>query len=31
MRKISFLDRVIEELDRYARYTKVPLNPSKKS
>lgn len=31
MRKLSFLDRVIEELDSYARFTKVPLNPSKKS
>lgn len=31
MRKLSFLDRVIEELDSYARFTKAPLNPSKKS
>ncbi|AJJ47202.1 2-polyprenyl-3-methyl-6-methoxy-1,4-benzoquinone monooxygenase [Francisella tularensis subsp. novicida] len=31
MRKLSFLDRVIEELDSYARFTSAPLNPSKKS
>lgn len=31
MRKLSFLDRVIEELDSYARFTKAPLNPNRKS
>ncbi|OEZ33817.1 2-octaprenyl-3-methyl-6-methoxy-1,4-benzoquinol hydroxylase [Francisella endosymbiont of Amblyomma maculatum] len=31
MRKLSFLDRVIEEFDSYARFTKVPLNPNRKS
>lgn len=31
MRKLSFLDRVIKEFDSYARFTKVPLNPNRKS
>ncbi|WP_150467352.1 2-polyprenyl-3-methyl-6-methoxy-1,4-benzoquinone monooxygenase [Francisella sp. SYW-9] len=31
MRKLSFLDRVIEEIDSYARFTKAPLNPNRKS
>lgn len=31
MRKLSFLDRVIEELDSYARFTKARLNPNRKS
>jgi ubiquinone biosynthesis monooxygenase Coq7 len=31
MRKLSFLDRVVEELDSYARFTKAPLNPNRKS
>ncbi|AJI48103.1 2-polyprenyl-3-methyl-6-methoxy-1,4-benzoquinone monooxygenase [Francisella philomiragia] len=31
MRKLSFLDRVVEEIDSYARFTKHPLNPNRKS
>ncbi|APC91470.1 MULTISPECIES: 2-polyprenyl-3-methyl-6-methoxy-1,4-benzoquinone monooxygenase [Francisella] len=31
MRKLSFLDRVIEEFDSYARFTKARLNPNRKS
>lgn len=31
MRKLSFLDRVVEEIDSYARFTKYPLNPNRKS
>ncbi|QUE30608.1 2-polyprenyl-3-methyl-6-methoxy-1,4-benzoquinone monooxygenase [Francisella philomiragia] len=31
MRKLSFLDRVVEEIDSYARFTKQPLNPNRKS
>ena len=31
MRKLSFLDRVIQELDCYAKFTKTPLNPTRKS
>ena len=31
MRKLSFLDQIIEELDCYAKFIKAPLNPTKKS
>ncbi|AIT08608.1 2-octaprenyl-3-methyl-6-methoxy-1,4-benzoquinol hydroxylase [Candidatus Francisella endociliophora] len=31
MRKLSFLDRIVDEFDSYARFTKVPLNPNRKS
>lgn len=31
MRKLSFLDRVVEELDSYAKFTKTSLNPNRKS
>lgn len=31
MRKLSFLDRVVEELDNYTRFTKAPLNPNRAS
>lgn len=31
MRKLSFLDKVVEEIDSYARFTKLPLNPNRKS
>ncbi|WP_150464311.1 2-polyprenyl-3-methyl-6-methoxy-1,4-benzoquinone monooxygenase [Francisella sp. XLW-1] len=31
MRKLSFLDRIVEEVDSYARFTKHPLNPNRKS
>ncbi|AJC49050.1 2-polyprenyl-3-methyl-6-methoxy-1,4-benzoquinone monooxygenase [Allofrancisella guangzhouensis] len=31
MRKLSFLDRVIEELDSYTKFTKSQLNPTRES
>ena len=31
MRKLSFLDRIVEELDSYAKFTKLPLKPNRES
>ena len=31
MRKLSFLDRVVEEFDTYTKFTKTSLNPTRKS
>ena len=31
MRELSFLDRVVEELDNYSRFVKSPLNPTRES
>lgn len=31
MRKLSFLDRIVEEFDAYAQFTRAPLNPTRKS
>ncbi|MFT4694284.1 MAG: ubiquinone biosynthesis monooxygenase Coq7 [Francisella sp.] len=31
MRKLSFLDRVVEELDSYVKFTKTSLSPTRKS